>query len=71
MELDNISHRKTIRRQAVTNVRSTSTDGERNIKGWVGGECNRTKYMRIVRTEQPLDLNAEIFRCFRTRKKLN
>jgi hypothetical protein len=30
--------------------RSTSTDGEQNIRG----ESNRTKYMKIVRTDPPL-----------------
>jgi hypothetical protein len=45
----------------VTIFRSTSTDGEQYIKGWARGECNRTKYMKIVRTDPPLrlDLNAE------------
>jgi hypothetical protein len=45
----------------MTSFRTTSTDGEQNIKGWARGECNRTKYMRIVRNDPPirLDLNAE------------
>jgi hypothetical protein len=57
MELNNILHRQMIPLQLVTSFRSTSTDVEQNIKGWATCECNRTKYMRIVRTDPPLWLN--------------
>jgi hypothetical protein len=72
MELNNILHRQIIPRQPVTSFRSTSTDGEQNITGWARCEYNRTKYMTIVRTHPPLwlDLNAEIFSCFHTRKRI-
>jgi hypothetical protein len=61
MELNNISHRQMIPQQPVTSFRSTSTDGEKNIKGWARGECSRKKYTKIMRTDTLLqvDLNTE------------
>jgi hypothetical protein len=62
MELNNILRRQLIPWQPVTSFRSISTDGKKNIKGWARGECKKTKYTRIVRTDPPLwlDLNVEV-----------
>jgi hypothetical protein len=72
MENDNILHREMITWQLMTSFRSTSKHGQQNIKGWARGEFSRTMYMKIVKTDTPLwlHLNAEIFRCFHTRKRI-
>jgi hypothetical protein len=47
MVLDNISHRQMIPRQPVTTVSEVPAQ----MESWARGEWNRTKYMRIVRTD--------------------
>jgi hypothetical protein len=58
-ELDNILHRRMIPRQPVTSFRSTSTDGEQNIKGWARGECNKVHEDCENLPPLQLDLNTE------------